>query len=270
MFEPKRAGAQRLVAAPPGGRWCSEPLRARGAASCGFPGAARRSPPWPPRGPPRGGCVFSPGSAPDPWKGWSPGRGTGKNASGERARRGRGWSPGGTGPARTRVRSVFWEQEGRLHRGAELENSGCGERFRWRERCSASSRLPQPRPTPSPAPCGPLCETNCVSGPRVCRTELARACRRSPCPHPSRSPEKEPAPSEPRIRRGPVSWVGAGWGGPVLLLGGQTQTRGVRWSERMRDFARGRLLRTSRPPRAARKASESPVIKLVGIPSTVP
>lgn len=208
-------------------------------------------------------AAFSPpGSAPDPWKGWSPGRGTGKNASGERARRRRGWSPGGTGPARTRVRSVFWEQEGRLHRGAELENSGCGERFRWRERCSASSRLPQPRPTPSPAPCGPLCETNCVSGPRVCR--------RSPCPHPSRSPEKEPAPSEPRIRRGPVSWVGAGWGGPVLLLGGQTQTRGVRWSERMRDFARGRLLRTSRPPRAARKASESPIIKFVGIPSTVP
>lgn len=207
-----RAGAQRLVAAPPGGRWCSEPLRARGAASCGFPGAARRSPPWPPRGPPRGGCVFSPGSAPDPWKGWSPGRGTGKNASGERARRGRGWSPGGTGPARTRVRSVFWEQEGRLHWGAELENSGCGERFRWRERCSASSRIPQPRPTPSPAPCGPLCETNCVSGPRVCR--------RSPCPHPSRSPEKEPAQSEPRIRRGPGSWVGAGWGGARAAAGG--------------------------------------------------
>lgn len=123
--------------------------------------------------------------------------------------------------------------------------------------------------SPSPAPLS----ARLPAGPSEKQTAfLARACRGSPCPHPSRSPEKEPAQSEPRIRRGPVSWVGAGhWGGgPVLLLGGQTQTHGVHWSERMPDFARGRLLRTSRPPRAARKASESPIIKLVGIPSTVP
>lgn len=128
---------------------------------------------------------------------------------------------------------------------------------------------PSPAPLPARLPAGPSEKQTAF----LARGSVARSWREPVAGAPAPTPPVAQRRSRLKASRESAVGLSPGWvrggGGPVLLLGGQTQTRGVRWSERMRDFARGRLLRTSRPPRAARKASESPIIKLVGIPSTV-